>query len=52
MSWTESATLTDPPLLIVSSRLADEHLWAEALNLGVFDVLAKPFQSEEVLQHE
>ncbi len=40
--------LPDPPLLIVTSRLADDHLWAEALNLGAYDVLAKPFDSIEV----
>jgi hypothetical protein len=34
--------LPDPPLLIVTSRVADERLWAEALNLGVWDVLAQP----------
>ncbi|MGO9255725.1 MAG: response regulator [Bryobacteraceae bacterium] len=39
--------LPDPPLLIVSSRLADDRLWAEALNLGAWDVLAKPFDTEE-----
>lgn len=37
-----------PPLLIVSSRLADERLWAEALCLGAYDVLAKPFDRDEV----
>lgn len=42
------ATLPDPPLLIVTSRLADERLWAEALNLGAHDVLAKPFAAQEV----
>ena len=40
--------LADPPLFIVTSRLADERLWAEALNLGAWDVLAKPFDAEEV----
>ncbi|SPE38900.1 hypothetical protein SBA3_30015 [Candidatus Sulfopaludibacter sp. SbA3] len=40
--------LPDPPLLIVASRLADERLWAEALNLGAWDVLAKPFDAGEV----
>jgi DNA-binding NtrC family response regulator len=35
------------PLLVVVSRLADERLWAEVLNLGGFDVLAKPFAQEE-----
>lgn len=42
--------LTHPPSLIVTSRLADERLWAEALNLGVWDVLAKPFARSEVLR--
>ncbi len=39
---------SDPPFLIVTSRLADEQLWAEALNLGAYDVLAKPFDAQEV----
>lgn len=42
------ALAVDPPLLIVTSRLADEHLWAEALNLGAYDVLAKPFDAMEL----
>ena len=40
--------LPTPPLLIVTSRLADEYLWVEALNLGAYDVLAKPFDSHEL----
>ena len=40
----------DPPLLIVTSRRADERLWAEAVNLGAWDVLAKPFDAEEVIR--
>lgn len=40
--------LSEPPLLIVTSRLADEWLWAEALNLGAWDVLAKPLDVQEV----
>lgn len=44
----ELALLPDPPLLIVISRLADDRLWAEALNLGAWDVLAKPLDREEV----
>ena len=39
--------LPDPPLLVLTSRLADERLWAEGLNLGVWDVLAKPLQVED-----
>ena len=42
------SALPDPPFLIVTSRLADECLWAEALNLGAYDVLAKPFDVMEV----
>ena len=37
-----------PPKLIVASRLADERLWAEVLNLGAYDLLAKPFAADEV----
>jgi DNA-binding response OmpR family regulator len=37
-----------PPLVIVTSRLADDYLWAEVLNLGGYDVLAKPFIRDEV----
>lgn len=37
-----------PPELVVTSRMADEHLWAEVLNLGGYDVLARPFDREEV----
>lgn len=39
-----------PPLLIVISRLDDEGLWAEALNLGVYDLLVKPFDADEVVR--
>jgi DNA-binding NtrC family response regulator len=42
--------LSDPPLLIVTSRLADESLWAEVLNLGGYDVLPKPFDRVEVVR--
>ena len=42
------SALPDPPFLIVTSRLADECLWAEALNLGAYDVLARPFDGTEV----
>lgn len=44
------AAIPDAPLLIVASRRADERLWAEALNLGAYDVLAKPFDSGEVVR--
>ena len=41
-------SLPEPPFVIVTSRVADERLWAEALNLGAYDVLAKPFDRTEV----
>jgi DNA-binding response OmpR family regulator len=37
-----------PPQLVVTSRLADDHLWAEVLNIGGFDVLARPLDRDEV----
>jgi DNA-binding NtrC family response regulator len=44
----EIQRLSKPPFLIVTSRFADERLWAEALNLGAYDVLSKPFVNAEV----
>jgi len=41
---------THPPYFIVTSRVADERLWAEVLNLGAYDLLAKPFARTEVVQ--
>ena len=53
-TWTDffdrMRDLAHPPSMIVTSRLADERLWAEALNLGAWDVLAKPFVRTEVLR--
>ena|ERR1019366_374928 len=43
-------SLARAPSLIVTSRLADNQLWAEALNLGAWDVLAKPFDRTEVIR--
>jgi len=52
--WTDALrginSLPQPPSLIVTSRLADERLWAEALNLGAWDVLAQPFDHREVVR--
>jgi DNA-binding response OmpR family regulator len=53
-SWKDTladlAELPEAPLLIVTSRLADDNLWAEVLNLGGYDVLMKPFDRLEVLR--
>ena len=46
----ELGRLPEAPLLIVTSRLADDNLWAEVLNLGGYDVLMKPFDRLEVLR--
>jgi DNA-binding response OmpR family regulator len=43
-----ATSLQDPPPVVVVSRNADETLWAEVLNLGGYDVLAKPFERTEV----
>ena len=48
--WEHISLLPDPPLFIVTSRLADERLWVEALNLGAYDVLVQPFDAGEVLR--
>jgi DNA-binding response OmpR family regulator len=40
--------LPNPPLLLITSRHADDNLWAEVLNLGGYDVLMKPFDRAEV----
>jgi len=41
-------SLPAPPNLIVTSRLTGDELWAEVLNLGGYDVLAQPFEAQEV----
>jgi DNA-binding NtrC family response regulator len=46
----EAELLPNAPSLIVTSRLADDRLWAEALNLGAYDVLAKPFERMELVR--
>src|SRR5215831_15834214 len=45
----QTRQLPQAPSVVVTSRLADERLWGEALNLGAWDVLAKPFDRDEVL---
>ena len=39
--------LARPPQLIVTSRTADESLWAEVLNIGGYDVMAQPLEEYE-----
>ena len=35
--------------VIVTSRVADNRMWAEVLNLGGYDLLAKPYVTSEVI---
>jgi DNA-binding response OmpR family regulator len=46
----ELSGLTVPQPLVVTTRLADDALWGEVLNLGGHDVLAKPFDFSEVVR--
>ena len=39
-----------PPTLIVTSPHADDALWAAVLNLGGHDVIAQPFDAQEVFR--
>ncbi len=43
-----ATTLENPPPLVVVSRHADESLWAEVLSVGGYDLLATPFERNEV----
>jgi DNA-binding response OmpR family regulator len=45
----EMQKIDSPPALIVADRLADERLCVEVLNLAAHDLLAKPFDGQEVL---
>jgi DNA-binding response OmpR family regulator len=44
----EAERMREAPLVLVTSRHADERLWAEVLNMGGYDVLLKPFDRNEV----
>src|SRR5215831_5025639 len=50
-NWKDLARMASAqasPVLVVTCNVADESLWAEVLNLGGYDVLAQPFDREEV----
>ena len=53
-SWKDLLAVTErlpnPCYVVVTSQCADDRLWAEVLNLGAYDVLAKPFHSKEVFR--
>lgn len=44
------AAIPDPPALIVTSGIGDEHFVAEVRSLGGYGVLQKPFKVNEVQQ--
>ena len=46
--YRESSCMTVPPAMVVISRQADERLWAEALSMGCFDLLLRPFEATEL----
>ena len=46
----EMLQMQTPPPLILADRLADDRLWVEALNLGVYDLLARPLDPKEVVR--
>jgi DNA-binding NtrC family response regulator len=46
----QTADLPDAPRLIVTSAEPDARLWAEVLNMGGHDVLATPFDQNEVMR--
>src|SRR4051794_3320791 len=39
-----------PAPIIITSRLADDRLWSQALDSGVWDVLSKPLRTAEVVR--
>jgi DNA-binding NtrC family response regulator len=46
----QTAVLPNAPRLLVTSPDPDEHLWAEVLNMGGYDVLATPFDRDELIR--
>jgi DNA-binding NtrC family response regulator len=52
--WQQVRDRPEPPVFVVSAGAADARLWAEVLNVGAYDVLVKPYVTNEVsriLQH-
>jgi len=46
--YRELSRMTVPPTMVVASRRPDEHLWAEVLSVGCFDLLLRPFEATEL----
>jgi DNA-binding NtrC family response regulator len=43
-------SLPEPPEVILMTAKTDEHLWAEVLKSGAYDLIAKPFDRSEVFR--
>ena len=52
LSWRDlleaTRRLLPAPRVVVTDQLADQAIWAEALNLGAHDFLVQPFDPQEV----
>ena len=48
MSLDMARRVTPGPDVIVTDASADARFWAEALNLGAYDLIAQPFAAAEV----
>jgi len=52
-SWKDllerTRAMPSQPLVLVTGLHPDDRLWAEALNLGAYDVLPRPFDRQEVV---
>jgi DNA-binding response OmpR family regulator len=46
----EARASRDQPRVIVVAGTADDHLWSEVLDLGVYDLLLKPLNRQEVVR--
>ena len=42
-------SLSSPPAFILATAANDSSIWAEAVNVGAYDVVARPFELEEIL---
>ena len=45
----ETAEMTNPPRVIVFSRLADERLWGDVIHNGGYTVLDSPFDKQDAV---
>ena len=41
---------SSPAPILVTSPIADDHMWSEILNVGGFDMILQPFDPEDVIR--